>query len=272
MTLATLALWGALAATPVAEIGPVPPAGTNAEVLAWTQDLYAAMEDLYAAMEAGDFPLARQISARLPRKKLTVRYDDSALPAEYRVKYRKAVEAGLDAWRRVLPELELSFGTQGDILINYTETLPADAGTGVPQGATFFLSRDPSEPQVEAVLANFRLSPPQPSEGEMITHETAHAIGRALGLERSARPGGAMGRSDLNARARVQVLSQEWQTVRRLIALSDQLRAAAAEGKVLVAPRPVSPGGPAPGAAGGHHGGEIRPPNAGSEGAVLLPN
>ncbi len=232
MTLATLALWGALAATPVAEIGPVPPAGTNAEVLAWTQEIYTAME-------AGDFALARQISARLPRKKLTVQYDDSGLAAEYRPKYRKAVEAGLDAWRRVLPELELSFGPSRDILINYTETLPADEGTGVPQGAAFFLSRDPSEPQVEAVLAHYRLSPPQPSESEMITGETAHAIGRALGLARSARPGGAMGRSDLNARVRVQVLSQEWQTVRRLIALSDQLRAAAAEGKVLVAPRPI---------------------------------
>ncbi|MBX3096562.1 MAG: DUF1573 domain-containing protein [Fimbriimonadaceae bacterium] len=212
-------------------VGPVPPAGAS-------EALQQTTQSVYEAMAAGDWAKAELVARRLPRKTIRIQYDDGEVPVEWKPAYREAVLKAIERWKSYLPELDIRMEGGDDLRISFTDLIPPAEGGVIPQGAVVFASDDPSEPRVDLVIARYRLDPPQPANPQMVTNEVGFGIGSFLGLARNVRPGGAMGRTDLNLRNGLSLFPQEPILARALIKLGDDLRTAVALKTPLAQPKP----------------------------------
>jgi len=226
-----LGAWILVAAVMQPGVGPVAPAGAN-------ETFQQTTRAVYEAMAAGDWTRAEALARRLPKKTVRISYDDREVPAEWKAVYREAALTAIERWKSFYPELDIRMEGGDDVRISFTDVIPGGEPGTLPLGSAVFFSDDASEPRVDLVIARFRLDPAQPTNPQMVTHEVAYGIGSFLGLAQSARPGGAMGRTDLNLRNTLNLTPQEPALAKALVAIGDALRAAVAEKKVLEMPEP----------------------------------
>ena len=180
-------------------------------------------------LSEGKFDEAATIAAKLPRKSIKIEWDDRAVPEKLRPLYLDARDDAVLEWKRLHPDLQVTFGDRADIRISFQEVLPPPADSVMPAGATFFTSDAKDEPRIEAVIALKRDTPPMSIDPRHVENEVGYAIGSFLGIASFPRPIGFMGRSDLLVRLELHASKFELEESRATIALSDALRTAAAK-------------------------------------------
>lgn len=213
-----IALAGAQAATqPVPAFPALSSAGFQKNV-----------RSIEAALSKGDAAGAKAIAERLPKRSITLTYDDHLVPAAQRDEFRAAVNRAVAAWRlvRVVP------GAKGDLKIAFSDRIAPDAQTGVPGNVATFFGQDPDEPAVSAFIGLHRGSPLRDANVRDVVNDVTYSIGAYLGLTRHSISAGAMYNSSLNDDLRG-VLRPELKAAATNLILADRLRAAAAAGTSL---------------------------------------
>ncbi len=178
-----------LASSQSAEPGPVAKVGTSGE---FQRTLKQALQSL----ETGDFAKASGFARQLPQKTIVVTWDATGLDPQQKSVFLDAAQSAVNAWQTAVPELSIKFGQNGAVKLAFVKNLPPPVGQTLPQGMVTFVSDDPSEPRIEAVIALKRLDPPISIDPPIVAAEVAYAIGSYLGLERDIRNGMVMTRTD----------------------------------------------------------------------------
>lgn len=224
MMIATIVLLSALQAKPAA---PSLPPGSNST-------FQGVARAIGKATKAKDFAKAQRLLAALPTRTVSIYWEDSAVPAARRPELIKARDKAFAIWREAYPELNLSIGPQGRIKVSFKQALPPNADTGgEPAGAVFFLSPNPAQPAVEAVISLTRGASKTSTEAKDVTNEVVYAIGSYLGLDRTAQPGAAMSRSENPYPIMHRVSRFELASARATLKVADQLRTAVQKKQVL---------------------------------------
>lgn len=214
------------------EVAPSLPPGCN-ELL---QKSVIAVTD---ALEKKDFAKARVLVTRLPRREIKVAWSDQNVPAIRRGEFQKARDEAFKTWNKIFPEFKFSVGAPAQIKISFQDTLPANADSNGPAGAVFFGSPEPSEPNVEAIIAMHRSQKRLSIEPKDVANEVRYAIGMYLGLERSPLPNTVMGRVDSLYTLDNNVAPLEGGTVKQIFKVVDTLSQAVAKEISLATSRPT---------------------------------
>lgn len=184
-------------------------------------------------LEQGKFSQAQVLAKRLPSLQVTIEIDYKGVDPARRLDFQKQAKDAVAAWKLALPELKATFAKKGDIKISFVPTLPKIDASSLPQGLVTFVSDDPAEPRLEAVVAVKRLSPPVSIEAPVFGSEMVYLVGSYFGLERDPRPGSTMGRMDGLGGKVVPVDMQSAKIARANLSASDKVRAASTAKKKL---------------------------------------
>lgn len=190
----------------------------------------------YGALDAAgrrDWARAQNLANRLPDGRLRISWDLTGVPRGQREAVESVRKDPLVAWRAMLPELRTVTSGPVHVKVSFVPNIPSTETPGLYLGATYFLSEDPADPQVEAVIA-LRRGPRQVEVGTGEIHsEVSHAIGLALGLTRRVTGAGVMVRQDLPSRRPRVVSRDDNQLARDLLRVSGSLRSAIAARQTL---------------------------------------
>lgn len=188
-----------LAALAMMQDGPKIPVLEPGASLQVKEAVYRAQEYL----SKGEFAEAATIADLMPKQKVTVRWDDSGVPAARRAAFAAARDAAFKLWSSTIINTQVEVVTgEADILFSFTDSLPAHPDSGLIQGAAFLVNYLPGEPVVDAVIALNRTENKMSIESVDVTNEVAYAIGLYYGLDRQPRPDSVMFRTEnLNSRA-----------------------------------------------------------------------
>lgn len=211
-------------------IGPSAPAGSSG---AFSRQVLAVEK----ALAAGNFEQAAKQLAKLPTLKPTVRWNDAKVPAIRKAEFASARSKAFDLWRS-LPGFSPVLASKGRIDISFEDSLPENADSLGPAGATFFISAEPNEPNVEAIIALKRGTQKVTVDASDIVNEAAYAIGAYYGLERQPGTGSVMGRTDLPNKRPLTLLPVDLELVKRNLAIVEQLRAFVRQKKKIIAAQP----------------------------------
>jgi hypothetical protein len=171
-----------------AAVGPALPAGCDTRF----QDACLRIEQ---SLESGDFEGAKGQLALLPSANAKISWDDSAVPAEKKALYAKARDKALAAWKKALPELELSLGEPAGIRVSFVPSIESKEGDLLKPGARHTFG-GVGEPRVQSLVSLNRGQPAVPAGEKDVQNEVAYAIGAYLGLAPSPLFGHCMGRTD----------------------------------------------------------------------------
>jgi hypothetical protein len=211
------------------------PAGASSE-------FHHLVLDIEKALDGKDFAIADQLSARLPKSKVTWSFDNSKLNADQKEQFLDSMQGAIDAWSKVLGGLvEFKPAPKGkaDISVSFEPVLAKIAGTKEVAGAAFFLAGDSSLPQIEAVIGLKRGSKLESVLAREVYNECLFTIGRYLGLAPNPQIGPAMGRID-GAMANANQISQlDNLAARKNVTLSTQLRIAIQKRQTIEQKQPI---------------------------------
>jgi hypothetical protein len=196
------------------------PLGTNQEF----QSLVAAV---VADTQAGRWKEAKSKAAMLPSKRLTVEYDDGAAPEASRSEFRQGFDDAVAAWKKALPELEVTLAKGGSLKVSYSPELAVNQDTGVPRAAAMFWGFQPAG-RLDYVIGLSRSKPAVSTTQNHVTQETVFAIGSALGLAQVPVPDSPLARTDTAGVLHARIDRGVVERVRAVIDLSDRLRNAIA--------------------------------------------
>lgn len=212
-------------------VGPDLPAGTNA---AFQRVAIGVQEHL----QRGEWAAAERLSRRLPRRELTLTWDDRAVPVDLRAAYAQARDRAMEAWVDRYRDLKIRIAPQGMLRVGFAPQLPPGPDSVGPAGAAFVFSEAPTDPRVDAVIALRRGAQRSPATPRDVRNEVAYAIGAALGLERTPRSGGVMDRHDFSYTLDTAILAYYLRIAREVQEISDTLRQAVVQRTRLTPPRP----------------------------------
>ncbi len=220
----------ALALAQAVALGPELPPGVNP---ALSETVLA----VGSALEAGDFEAAERAARRLPKREVTLAWDESKVPVAKRAAFAAGRDAALQTWSRDVPGLTFSLSPKSpDVLVRFEPALAKDPTSGLPLGATLGFS---DAPRLSLTIGLQRGAPAQDTGAHEVYNETVHAVGAYLGLATSPLAGSAMGRNDLPVATRFAASPAELLLGQRTLAISDSLRTAVSVKKRL---RPARPG------------------------------
>lgn len=219
-------------------LGPTVPAGSHAF---FQQTCLEVQEQL----EKGDFAAAAKVASGLPKLSFTLAWDETNVPANLRAGYRDARDRAVSSWMKGYPNCEITVipyrkatSPVPDVVIGFTDRLPQKAEDPIPPGAVHFLSHDPSEPRVEAVISLKRGAPPTTSDVVDIHNEVAYAMMQYYGVERSITFGSFSARSEVSVVALSRPGMGERAQVGDNLRVADSLRASVAKKERLIPARP----------------------------------
>lgn len=209
-------------------LGPTVPPGANASFV-------RACLKVQDALAAGEFARANELARALPSARPIVRLDLAAVAAERRREIGEALTRATEAWRPFVRSLEVERTGRPDLVIAFTDSLPAAAPGGDPAGAAHLFSENPKEARLETVIALTRGPNRAVATVTEIQAEMQYALGAYYGLAWLPLKGSSMGRTDLSGLGRTTVLPVEGGIARRLLECAEEHRRLAA-GKVSVQP------------------------------------
>ncbi len=180
-------------------------------------------------LSQGQFDQASKALSRLPRTKMTIQWDDSKVPADFRAMYATARDSAIQEWQRVKPDLEITLASKGDIKISFEEVLPPAVDAVLPAGAVYFTSDNPNEPRIEGIIALKRDVPPMTIDPRHVSNEVGFAIGSFLGAARLPKPASFMGRVDSLLRLELRAGKGDVDIANLNISLINALKDAAAK-------------------------------------------
>lgn len=219
-------------------LGPMVPAGSHAE-------FQRACRDVQEAMERGDFASAERLQGTLPRLSFTLAWDSASIPAALRKGYADARDRAINTWTQGFPNCQIKVvewkkggKPTPDLAITFVDSLPQKADDPLPPGAVHFLSRDPDEPRVEAVIGLKRGAPSVPSDVVDVHNEVAYAVMQYYGVERSISFGNYSARSDVPVVALSRPSNAERSQVNENLRVVAALEAAIAKRQKTIAARP----------------------------------
>lgn len=212
-------IWSVLVAQP--DLGPLPTAGSNSH---FQQGVQTASQ----LLQEGKFSEAKAATSRLPKANPTYRIDLTGVPADKASLVRDAIKTTVENLKSnsvITDAAEVD--KDEDILFSFTESLPTDPETQVPQGLVVFYSHSPQEPAVEGVIALKRMTSLVWAEPIHIRAEAAFVVGQYLGLARGPGVTGISKRTDSLAAAPFFVSVREKHIVRKNLDVAETLRKAA---------------------------------------------
>lgn len=216
------------------QVGPMPPVGSSTP-------FHQTAIRLQEASLKGDFTLAQQLARRLPTLEISLKWDETEIPADRRAEFADARDRAIQAWTRAVPELKIRFVTSSPTLkVAFVKELPENPDSVGPAGAVYFDSDASSEPQVEAVLSLLRTQYRYPISPRDVECEILFAIGRTLGLERSPRLGTVMGRVETTYGVVPRIDGRTVALVREIQKVAEALRTAARSKTALTPARSVA--------------------------------
>lgn len=217
---------------------PVMPAGSNEAF----QRLCLRME---SELEKGDFEAASKTYKILPKLQIKIAWDDRNLPANRRAAYTEARDKAIQTWERSFPraQVEIVPFKEGlrpapQILFSFADKLPAQSGEPLPPAAVHFISDDPAEPRVEAVLSLVRGNPPVWTEFSDVHNEVAYAIMQYYGVERTLAFGSFAARTEVSTPTLAMPHPAERLQINENLAMVDALATAILKKKRLVPAAP----------------------------------
>ena len=190
-------------------VSPEIPPGANSTFLRNCQEVCEALD-------RKDWAAAQKALVHLPSTKITLQWDDKAVPAGRRAELAKARDEAIKLWSDAVPEIKVTIASKGKIKISFAPDLPQNTESVGPAGAVFFTSNDPKEAAVEGVIALVRTESRYSIETKEVTNEVGYAIGTYLGLERKPGVGAAMSRTEEMYRRTFLVATPEMQVVREI--------------------------------------------------------
>lgn len=187
-------------------------------------------------LAAKDFKKAALLAKRLPTGTITYSISKKNLRNDNIDDMMNAVDNAASAWGRILKDqldiTEAKPGTPATIKFSFEPVLAKRAGENIPAGSAVFESTIPT-PTVEGVLGLKRGAKLQASTALDIFNEAMFTFGTYFGLAAEASQGTAMGRLDQPMTARSAIIPIYIESVKGMLALSKNLREAAAKGIVV---------------------------------------
>jgi hypothetical protein len=149
-------------------------------------------------LESGQFDAAKQELTLMPKKVVTVVWDDSKVPSTMRTAFADAREQAFQVWSRNLGDVQFKLNPHsGDLKFEFEKVLPENAASGMPAGSTLTFPSHSSRPRLEVVIGLHRGKPSEPVDRVNAYNEITHAIANYFGLAATPFVGTATGRSDL---------------------------------------------------------------------------
>lgn len=182
----------AVASAGSAEIAPIPAVNSSSGF----QKLVATAA---RHLEAGEFAQADAILKMIPDKALLYKVDYTEVAAGQKAVFENTITEVVAAYRQGMPDLDIRPATgkeQPHLVVSFSEVLPNDEFTGLPQGMVEFDGAGPGDVRFEAVIGLRRLSARTLIESQQFSSDFAYAVGATLGFARAPRPGTVMFRTD----------------------------------------------------------------------------
>ncbi|MBS1720002.1 MAG: DUF1573 domain-containing protein [Armatimonadetes bacterium] len=201
--LLSLLVAGALAQTPAG----LPPAARPD----WSRRVFRVTE----LMSKGDFAAAASDLELAPSFQPKIEWDWSSVPEADRKSWLDARAKAVASWKKVLPELEPTFGSAAT-------GLKVTFSTELPGGPVLVKA---SESGLSITISLRRGTPTTPVAFSTASNDLMYALGVVLGIDDSPSPGTVMRRTGLAQETELVVGSTEAYTARRNIELADELRA-----------------------------------------------
>lgn len=168
-------------------LAPLPPIGT-------TSAYQQGIKDVSALLEAGEFAEATKRAKNLPSHAIRVGLAFEGVDGATQRLFNQAVETSFAAWKKAIPELQLSVAANPQIKISVVNELPT--GDEEEKSLVLFPSPDPADPSLEAVLALKRLATKVGIDQSYMAAEVSYIIGQYLGAERVPVSGSVMFRME----------------------------------------------------------------------------
>ncbi len=214
-----------------APLGPIVPAGAN-------RSFHEAVLNVEDALEKGQFDVAEKAMRALPKRKFTIRWDDSKVPESLRESYARARDQAISRWTTGVSDMTPEFvKTGGDLVVSFAPSLP-DNADGFPAGAAQVFSTSPSDPRLEDVISLSRGRPAQPTTANEVHNEVLYAIAAYVGLERTPFSTAASFRNDQPGAGQISIGQTDAFGWRRLFDVVDKLAEAIHKKAKLTAARP----------------------------------
>lgn len=225
-------------APPEPALGPTVPAGSHSH-------FQQTCLDVQELLEKGDFAGADRLQKALPRLSFSLAWDDANVPERLRQGYSEARDQAIAAWMRGYPDSTITVvpfkkgaNPAPDVVITFVDKLPQKADDPMPPGAIHFLSRDISDPRVEAVLSLQRGAPAVPADIIDVHNEVAYAFMQFYGVERSIAFGSFSARAEVSMASLSRPNTGERAQVGDNLQVCEALRTAISKKQKLIPARP----------------------------------
>lgn len=201
--------------------GPVLPAGIN-----------AAIQELFVKIEKDsldqDFDSATKALDLLPKQKVEISYDDSAVAPQLKRAFLTAARGALQDWQNGI-NLNFNLLPAGqskhpDIKISFSPVLRRPDGQSRPLTLATFFSTDPNAPRLDAVIGLKRDQPLVPTNDGEVRNEVGYLVGAYFGLGDLPFPGSYMNHVDVSSTRRAVAPTVEQSTVLKVLDAADTLR------------------------------------------------
>jgi hypothetical protein len=191
-------------------------------------------------LEKGSFDEASKKLRLLPKKTVSVVWDDSKVPASLRATFAEHRDKALKQWTLNLGDVQFNFVPKGgDLRFSFEPKLAENPTSGLPAAAALFFSDSASDPRLDVVIGLNRGKPEAPIDELNLGNEVVHAVGAYFGLASTPFIGSGMGRSDLILRVPFDVQIPEFGIAQSNFRAAAVLRSAVEKKTSLTPARPT---------------------------------
>ncbi|MCH7905723.1 MAG: DUF1573 domain-containing protein [Armatimonadetes bacterium] len=203
-----------------------------------SQAFQSTVRTIADATQSGEWDQARALLNRLPSQNVTVEWREAELPEGQRPMWKEARDEAFVDWMRAIKGLKIELGANPGVLFSFVEKLPPAEGESTPAGAVYFVSPSADEVRLEAVLSLNRSLSNLPVRKREVHNEVSFAMGAYFGLARAPNIGSVMFRIEGFYPKASMVTIAEAKIVLSTLRLSNQIRQAVADRKVIALGEP----------------------------------
>ena len=220
-----------LAATRSGDLGPTLPPGLNA---AFTSTVL----DVESKLSASDFAGASQSAALLPTNTITVRWDESKIPADKRALFAAQRDRAISEWEKAAGAKITVSADHASLSFDFLPVLKPSSTSGLPAGTQY---KWPSEtsPGMRCTIGLQRGNPSVNVGATDIHNAVSQAIGMYFGVAPSPTPGTLFGTTELSFTETFLISDTDTALAKEALSISDLLRTYAKEQKVVTPARPA---------------------------------
>ena len=205
---------------------PIPPLPTGS-----SPEFQKLCISIESSLQKGDFKQAALDAVKLPKKQVTVSWNDQAVPEDFKQVFTDFRDIAMSLWNSTIPGLSIKLGPSPDVKFDFAKQLP-NGEKGTPSASTFTRTESGG---ANLTIGLNRGRPIIPISKELMYVEMTYAFGKYFGLAESPIVGSAMFRTDEYQRSIDRVTRPELVTAAQCLNIADKLRkAVAAKQKVEV--------------------------------------